>query len=536
MSENTTQIRCPFCNAPQHPRSDGQYACEFCLQPFTVVDARREESRLLQEIQSWVQQKIGAAAFSAGGVDASSRAFIFQQRVLPDIKRDVDRAVESFGTFGQFPLVPMPVMTADDAHNNPLVNFRGQILALKNLRARLASEHVAGFAVGAAEQAALQTMDRKLAELVHLSNVADAARSRRPEGYAAGRRNLEALIEEVDQSLASEGRADHGLASFLQIIRRRYDHLIVLCRVCEALCASTLAHGGALAAQVDAVVPGLESVAGEIEHLGYSPADTMPVVIGVRAEAAMARTLVRWLRCYEVFTGRVQQPFAQFMSDVAPLVSADGAPPDVIAERLEVACTALRASRGEVVVPIIPDYNWLQGWAEAHRARKSLGLFGVEEQIASIQQFMTPVWVAEVAFSRSQGSVFTSGVETRSMAFVDACAPSPSGVAFAEDANHPYVQALAYASPLGTSQTALPLSTPSQVIGVMTQAARARPGVLNPRVTLRGLAFMAGAAAQYQSSKGTTRTLVNCCNGFVPLDDSVLQRVHAAQFIAQRYG
>lgn len=535
---SATQIRCPFCNAAQAPQAGGQYTCEYCLQPFSVVDARREESRLLEEIQSWVQQKIGAAAFGPGGVDASSRAFIFQQRVLPDIKRDVDRAIEAFGTFGQFALVPMPIATssADAAQRNPLVNYRSQILSLKNLRARLSSEHVSGFAVGAAEQTALQSMDRKLAELVHLSNVADAATSRRPEGYAAARRNLEALLVEVDQSLTTEGRTHAGLASFLQSTRRRYERLVALCRVCEELCTAEMPQGRVLGDQVDAAAADLETVAVEIENANYAPADTMPLVVGVRAEAAAARVLARWLRCYEVFTARAQSPFLQFVQDVVPVVGGAGVAPEVQAERLEVAATVLRAHRGEPLGPAVPDFNWVQSWAEAQRARKALGLFGVEEQLAQLDSFMAPVWVAEVAYSRAQGSVFTSGVETRSTALVDACAPAAAGVVFLDDPSHPYAQAMAQSGSVGAHPVALPLSTPSQVVGVIAQALRSRPGVLNPRVNLRGLAFMAGAAAHYASAKGASRALVSCCNGFLPLDPGVVQRVRATQFLTQRYG
>jgi hypothetical protein len=533
-----TQVRCPYCNAAQQPRADGQYTCEFCLQPFSVVQARQEESRLIQEIQAWVQQKIGAAgaAAAAGGIDATSRAYIFQQRVLPDIKRDVDRATEAFGTFAQFPLVPMPVLApGGDASRNPLVEYRGQILGLKNLRARLNSEQVVSFAVGPTEQAVLQSMDRKLAELLHLSNVADAARSRRPDGYAAARRNLEALVEEVVTSLATEAARDPGLGTFLGAIRERYQQLIALARACEDLCASAAVHGSRLADEADAAATALDGVAVAIEQANYAPADTMPVVVGVRAEAAAARTLARWLRCYDTFTGRVPQPFLQFLADLTPMLTGDGAPPEVVAERLEVATTVLRAARGEAVGPVMSSLEWLQLWADGQRTRKTLGLFGSEEQIASLSPFMAPVWVAEVAFSKVQGSVFASGVESKLVAFVDACLPAAAGVVLVEDLNHPCVQALAFSAPLGTNQVALPFSTPSQVTTIIGQAARSRPGVLNPRVTLRGLSFFASGAAHYTSDKAS-RTLVRCANGFLPIDVSVVQRAQAMQTLTQRYG
>lgn len=534
----TTQVHCPFCNATTEPRPDGRYTCEFCLQPFSVVDAQREESRLLQEIQAWVQQKVGAVGLNGGGVDAGSRAFIFQQRIFPDIKRDVDRSLETFGTFGQFALVPMPVATsrADQSGGNPLVMYRGQILGLKNLRARLSSDHVSGFAVGPAEQSSLQAMDRRLAELVHLSNVADAASTRRPQGYAAARRNLEALIEEIDQSLATEARNDPGLNGFLLTIRRRYQHLVELCRVSEELCTSMTAHGATLADGVARCADALEAVAAELEHSGYSPADTMPTVVGVRSEATAARVLMRWLQSYDVFTSRTQQPFLQFVADVTPLLGGDSISPEACAQRLEVAAFVLRAARGEPIAPAALDNSWVSAWAEAQRARKSLGLFGTEEKVTGVSAFLAPVWVADVAFSRAQGSVFTSGVENRAIAIVDASSPHPSKVVFIDDPGHPIAQAFGYPTQLGTRDVAMPLSTPADVVPMFAQALRGRPGTLNPRVNLRGIAFLTGASAAYQDNKGGARMTVGCANGFAQLDGSVVHRVQATQHILQRYG
>src|SRR5579862_4112865 len=104
MTADATQVHCPFCNAAHPVQGAGSYTCEFCLQPFSVQDAQREEARLLDEIKAWVEQRVGGAG-PASGVDLASRAYIFQQKVLPDLRRDVDRALERLGGFGQFPLV-----------------------------------------------------------------------------------------------------------------------------------------------------------------------------------------------------------------------------------------------------------------------------------------------------------------------------------------------------------------------------------------------------------------------------------------------
>ena len=124
------QVHCPFCNAAQAPRADGKNVCDFCLQPFTLVDATREEARLLEEIKDWLQQKVGAAGLAPGSVDVSSRSYIFQQRILPELRRDVNRSLEVVGGFGQVALVTPPTGGVR-REPNPLVDARREILGLK---------------------------------------------------------------------------------------------------------------------------------------------------------------------------------------------------------------------------------------------------------------------------------------------------------------------------------------------------------------------------------------------------------------------
>lgn len=531
------QIHCPFCNAAAAHQPGGQYTCEYCLQPFSVVDAQREETKLLDEIKRWIDQKVGAVGMGATGVDASSRAFIFRERIWPELQRDVNRALEVFGSYGQFALVQVPVRASGGPATtsaSPLLAGRQQILGLKHLRARLASERVSEFAVGDDERARIQALDRRLADLMHLSNVADAAARADPAGYTAARRNLEALVGELGQSLAFESRGDPRLAAFLGALRDRYGALATLCRVCEDLCAAEYVQGDSTAHGLEQVASQLDAARQAIEASDYSPADAMPMAVGTGHEAIAVRQLARWVRSYEAVTRRRPMPFMACARALDGLTFGGQVPPEAQVELVEGCALALQAGRGEIALPVLNDFSWSQGWAEQTRAKKSLGFFGDEERLLNLQHFYVPVWVAEVTYSRSSGAVFASGVESRAVFLVDSCAPRADRVAPLQD-GHPLLRALASPQAISTRDMALPRTTSGHATGVMQQALRNRPEFLNPRVRVTGLALAAAAVALLQSAKGQ-RTAVSCLNGMVHVDETAATQLRLAQQVFDQFG
>lgn len=535
MVASSTQIHCPFCNAAQPGQSAGSYTCEYCLQPFSVQDAQREEARLLDEIRAWVEQKVGAAAGAGSGVDSASRAFIFQQRILPDLRRDVDRALERFGGYGQFPLVTVPVRAPlqQTYVPNPLVAYRREILGLKGLKARLSSEDVTSFATRDADKLMVRFMDRHLTSLVHLSNVAEAAVSRTAGGYAAARRNLEVLSEDVAQSVATEGTQDPALGAFLGALHQRFQSLTEICRVCEEAGSPNGISGGALAERAEATAYTLAEAAQRVEASNYAPADAMPAVVAIHQEAASARSLARWLRAYDQITGRSQVPFPAFVGDLDALTGGAALPPEGQADLLEAMGFVLSAARGAAAAPVVGDFTWVGSWADAGRQKRSMGMFGVEEQVGQVAQFLNPVWVADVSFSRAQGAVFTSGQEQRAVAVLDACAPTPQRVVVVGSA--PLANALGVQGPLGGTPVAMPRSSPAQASAIMMQGLRGRPEYLNPRLRIRGLAFLAAASVTYTGGP-QQRSATSCLSGQVPIDDFARTQVQTTQYLMQRYG
>jgi hypothetical protein len=531
-----TQILCPTCHGAQSAATSGNYKCEWCLAPFTVVDARREEQRLKSQDEGWLQQRLGGSVGGAA-VDAASRAFIFRQRLLPDLKRDVDRALEGFTNYRQHALVlpPVPVPPAKTQSRNPLLDQRDTVLGLSGLRARLGNDAILGFAVAHEDQAALQSMERRMADVVHLSNVADAGARRDEVGYAVARRNLEALIVEIDQSIAQEAGGDAGLAWFLAALRSRYAAMAEFARACEETCSENSVSGAEMAQRLEVTASRLLASSQNLQDSPYDPAQTMPCVVGMQVESAAIRVFARWLRSYDIVTSKCLTPFREFLCDIESLCTGAASTPDAKADLLEATTDALLTMRGERDAPVISDFSWVDAWAETGRAKKTWGLFGNEETINQTVRFLAPVWVAEISYSASTGAVFKEGVEGKALALLDACALDPARVCFLDGTHASLADSLGHAGRLVGGDVALPRSTAASANGVFAQAAKGRPNMLNARIQVRGLAWLPAAVAEFSSPKGS-RSAISCMNGFVVLADAAVRQIDVSRQIVQRFG
>ena len=530
-----TQVLCPSCHGAQSSSAGGDHECEFCLTPFTVVEARREELRQKSQDEGWLSQRLGGAV-AGSGVDAASRAFIFRQRLLPDLKRDVDRALEGFTNYRQHALVlpPVPVPGPKTQTRNPLVEQRAAVLGLANLRGRLSNEAILGFAVGAEDQDALHAMERRMADIVHLSNVADAGARRDDAGYAAARRNLEALVVEIAEAM-THAAGDAGLTGFLEALRVRYSAMAEFARVCEEVAGATAPAGGALAERLDELAVGLASAGRGLQESDFDPVQTMPCAVGIAVEVSAIKMFARWLRAYDVVTARALVSFPEFLDEMEAMCTGAGTTPEAKADLLEAIADAMLVMRGERAACVIANFSWVGAWCEARREKKTWGVFGDEETVCAKTEFFAPVWVADVSYSASSGAVFKAGVEGRTVALLDACAPDPARVRFLDQTHARLTAALDHPTSFPGGEAALPRSTAAAAAAAFVAAAKRQPNMLNARVVVRGLAWLPTVSVQFSSPKGK-RAALCCLNGAVTLSGDVVRQVDVRRSIVERFG
>jgi hypothetical protein len=531
LSEQATQIRCPFCNAPSAASAGQSATCEYCLQPFSVHDAAREQARLTEEIRAWVEQRVGALG-GGGTVDAASRSYLFQSRILPDVRREVDRALEWVGSYGQHPLLMMPMRTPTKGAMgiHPLLQQRAHILGLKGLRARLGSDSVTTFVQTDGDRSALAALDLQLGTVFHLSNVVDASQSRSAAGYAAARKNLESLADQTRRDPAQT--ADPGRATYAAALADRFASLGSLAALIEKLASAIPTPDDA--AEASGLAHRLEDAASRVMASRYAPMESMPTALGVQAEAAGARALATWLAAYDAIASRSGAPFAQFVSDLEAVTGG----PHVGAEQqlaiLEGVAAQVQGIRGSLVLPTSTDVSWIAAWGEQARAKRSLGMFGADERVAEIAPFLLPVWVAEVSFTMNTGTVFSQGSEARAMAVVEACAPAAQKVVVLAGAHHAVSSALGGTASAAELPSALVASGRATAHAVIEQAMRSRPGVIQPRVTVRGLALLPAASVVFTGG-ASARGAVVCLAGHVPVDEVARTRIAATGHLLARY-
>jgi hypothetical protein len=503
----------------------------FCLAPFSVAQAESEESRLAQEIKSWIETTAGAAALAPGGVDATSRSFIFQEKMLPGLQRDVNRSLEGLGSYAQFPLVASMVPTPDSGRgSNPLVDRREDVLGLKVHHARLMSPSIATFAITDADKAAVSTMERRISDFIHLSNVAEAGAKRSAAGFMGARRNMQTLITGLDEELGTEISA--GKKAFLGLVKQRYQCLSEYCEVGEQLASPNPVSGAGLVERIDRLSASLDKIARSLEEVDYNPGQTMPMVIGVDGEKQSCIYLSRWLVAYDALTHSQPMAFSRFITTISELYGEKSAAQ--MADLMEGCAEVVGVARGATTTRVISDFDWVDAWTEGQRKKKTFGLFGVEEQVARTEAFLVPFWVADVSYSRAEGAVFVDGKEDSGVLLVQACKPSAEATIFITDPTNDIVGALEQVRAIGGETIAMPMSTAATAQEIMTQAVRSKPGVKNPRVKIRGLAYIASAVVDFQSPQGS-RPAATCLGGRLPVDPSIREHVGLAQQVLNAF-
>jgi hypothetical protein len=529
MTLQSVQVRCPFCNGAHASKTSGQYTCDYCLQPFTTVDAQREESRLLSQVQGWLEQKLGSIAAAGGGaaVDASSRAYIFQQKVYPELRRDIDRALEPFVGATHSPLVlpPVPFVVKGQSGPYALLRASDSLGALKELRVRAGSDAVGAFAVSDADRAAIAELDLRVNELMDLVHVAKGGHARSATGYAAARRTLELMAASTGKALAAQSGSNEARREFMALQQARFESLCELCRAFEEAVGLTGAGGAPIAARLDDCIARLEETARGLEACAWNPGETMPLMVSVKVEAEAGRTLQRWLSAHEIYAAGGLVGFLEFVEQVEQqfgTVSGD------VVDALGSWCEAIQAIRGQVAVHANLDFSWGAQWAESQRARKTLGLFGNAESLQSLEGVLVPFWLGEVSHSVARGAVFKSGGAARSWALVNATAPKSAEVLVVGDED-PLVMGLLQVR-RGTANLLLSPPRSSAAVGqaAMTAAVRARAELLNASVRVSQLVYLPAVFANF-SSKAGDRTVATCLAGRVGIDEGVRAQAHAAR-------
>jgi hypothetical protein len=383
-------------------------ACPWCGVRYERGSAEAALRALRGEVAGWLQRTAGVAASDGEAVDVATRSFLFNDRILPGLRRDVRRAIdEGIGdVLGSPILVPpalrsLPGYTGEDC---VLLTRQDEILALRSLRARLESPEVASFATTMADRVELTKLEREIDRALLASHATVAIAT---EGLAHGAeracRNLEALREE-NKASAVEAATSPSEAAVTRAIGVRCEALLEALGAwaSEPVDADRIRSSGARLEEASEWLLSLEE-----RDLRGALAST-----GLHRDAVV----VQLLHVVVEEAGRAGlSPARVFEQLHAASGLLDRVERDTDAIELVRAWTWQLASvRCGTGVAVVTDVAWT-GKAATQACRSG-------ERVAESETVFVPYWAMTARHAKAEGFLFVSGKQYEGLALVPASA------------------------------------------------------------------------------------------------------------------
>ena len=401
-------LECPRCGGPAdevQPDPRASVRCPWCGAQYERQTAESAVRALKDEIAGWLQRTAGVPATEgAEAVDVATRSFLFNDRILPGLRRDVRRAIDE----GIGDVLGSPVLVPPALRNLPgfvgedcvLLTMRDAILGLRPLRAKLEAPEVSAFATSAADRLELEKLGREIDRAVYASNAAVAIAG---EGLAGGaeraRHNIDALRATASSSAIEESMAP-AEAALTRAIGIRCETLL---QTIDALLATPV---NVEALQVCGTR--LEETAQWL--LSHESRDLRGALAssGLHRDAVAVRTL----------------------GAIAEEASRVGLPPLRVAEELHAASNLLAgASRSQDAValvrawtrqlaslcrggalPSMQDTSWVAKVVEQAT--------GSGERAERVEVVLAPYWAMPARHAKAEGFFFVSGKQYEGLALV----------------------------------------------------------------------------------------------------------------------
>lgn len=501
-------IECPFCGgpvqqAPVDPRA--VIRCAWCGTSFERERAEASAEALRKEISDWLRKTTGvSAAGGAGAVDSATRTFLFNDRILPGLRRELRRILdEGIGDVDGAPIVVPPLLhhlsgfRADDA---TLVTRRDAVLELRVLGARIESEEVAAFATAVADNVALATLRKEIERTMTASNAATALSQGIGAGAAVARRNLADLAKKAADS-ALDAATDPAAATLTRAVRTRAEAL-------DALLAALLDTPTDPAA-MHAAAARLEETSQWLLTSDSRSLRTALSSTGIQRDAIAARVLASIAEAMKGTPTSVVQAL-DALAPLSHLLAITTRPRDAAAIVYAWA-TALAARVYGRGLPAITDTSWV---SQALASACSPG-----EQVGRADVVLVPHWIYPVRHTATEGTFFVSGKQREGLAVVPASASAEGTILVARD--EPRAAMIDHAV-RGLVRAELPVEPPSvgpEAARIAAKAELRKRDVKNVTLGDAALLYIPIALAQIGGARGTRNTAIGPIGG-VRLDPS----------------
>lgn len=537
------KIACPNCGAPLTEALSPQrqsYKCKFCSHTFTLTMAEEQTERLASELRDWLTRLVSAAVPGRGVIDASSRAFLFREKLYPSLQMEFNRALELIEGFNHFPLFQVelgaefPDYTFEES---PLLAERLQLVPIRKLSGRLGAPAVREFVVSAEDDQKLVSMECKANELIFMANIIEQGRKFTAEGYTASRQNVIALKGLYSQI---QGAASHpGESQFRQACLIRLEAAAIVLDVLSRIYSTSTAQfmGSAYSQELEGASHYYQEALLAAEGSGYSPMEVVPWEQGVEKEIHLLDLESTVLNCYDRIAVNKGADFLQFQAAIKDFVQQASIPlidPKTLGILIDQLTNITEATRGSKGLPRVLDWTSLEQAIEKNRRKSVAKFLGVSEQVERTEHFWQPFWLGILKYSQSDGTIFKSGSIKQAAVLLDATSSQQVIVSIIEKDSSAFqiVQSAVSKRVMDRRLCLPPIIDECVAQKTLEGFVRSNPTFHNPQVTVQGVLYIPAVDVTYSSKEGS-RNFVTCVLKNPNTQTSALRR--ATSSFVRRY-
>jgi transposase-like protein len=504
------KIACPNCGAPpaeEYSPNRSSYTCPYCSFQFTFERAQRVTNKLKKELEGWLVQMLSGVSVGTA-VDASSRAFIFKEKLYPHLEVEFNRSLEALENLRELPmfsLEPAPLFKDYAPAANFLRQNRELLGPVLTLSSKLSAPAVWEFVVSPEDKRRVTQMQGRVSELIHISNLVEQCSRFDAEGYATAGENVSILKQLY--GTASAAATDEAEKLFLQACVVRLEAVANVVDTLKRVYSSSGEFMGSnFAGELGAPAKLYEEALQLADQSAYSPMETIPWRHGVEKEMALLELKCTLLMSYDKAAANQNVNNFEYQRALLEFTKQSQAPvtgPKSLGSIVECLMSALEAKRGARGLARVADWSWLNPAVEANRRKKVL-LVGVNEEIESSEQYWQPFWLATLSFSQSEGVIFKSGASKHAYLLIDATSGKQSFASFIDETsplNGQITTALTFESVDG--RIALPpILTRAAAQKALEGYAKTNPTLRNPKINVEKIVYLPGAIVTYSSKEG----------------------------------
>lgn len=504
------KFACPNCGAPpaeEYAPKRSSYTCPYCSFQFTFERAQQETNKLKEELQDWLAQMVSSVSVGTA-VDASSRAFIFKEKLYPQLEVEFNRSVGALENLRELPMFSLEAATLFKDYV-PTANFLRQNRELlgpvRTLSSKLSAPAVWEFVVSPDDQRRVAQMQGRVSEFIHISNLVEQCSRFGAEDYATAGENV-SILKQLYGS-ASEAAPNEAEKLFFQACAVRLEAVANVVDTLKRVYSSSGEFMGSnFAGELDASAKLYQEALQLADRSAYSPMETIPWRHGVEKEMALVTLKCTLLMSYDKAAANQNVNYFEFQRALLEFTKQSQAPvtgPESLGSIVDGLMSVLEAKRGASGLARVADWSWLNPTVEANRRKKAL-FVGVDEEIESSEQYWQPFWLATLRFSQSEGVIFKSGASKQAYLLIDATSGEQAFASFIDETsplNGQIATALSFESVDG--RMALPpILTRAAAQKVLEWYAKRNPTLRNPKINVEKIVYLPVAVVTYSSKEG----------------------------------